>query len=77
VDHYWVKNAPSSQITIRHPSLKKMVESLRFESAIGALIVVNAIISGSLGLGVRDVFDVKSTFSTGIFKEVGDGSTCR
>eukprot|EP00435_Cladocopium_sp_Y103_P076093 s5_g76.t1 len=29
-----------------HPSLKKMVESLRFESAIGALIVVNAIISG-------------------------------
>lgn len=29
-----------------HPSLKKMVESLRFEAAIGALIVVNAIVSG-------------------------------
>lgn len=30
----------------RHPSLKKMVESLRFEAAIGFLIVINAIISG-------------------------------
>ncbi|CAJ1332893.1 unnamed protein product [Effrenium voratum] len=29
-----------------HPSLKRMVESLRFEAFIGALIVVNGIISG-------------------------------